>query len=198
MIPSFAYIYSRLCEFSSYLSPDAFQSIPAPPFPGDINLTLFARVSVLTGNHLRRPVSPHFITCLPDLPVIKDSALRGDLCERHLESGEVLGLFAVIERSFYLSKLSRCSPRRQLPHAPENPTAVLSKSEKRAIDLAWAKPFDGNSPLIRYILEVSENSKSSDIQTILGMHPPIVSSSTFGALYPFVSVCSTLRTINYL
>lgn len=51
-------------------------------------------------------------------------------------------------------------PRRQLPHAPENPTAVLSASEKRAIDLAWAKPFDGNSPLIRYILEVSENSKS--------------------------------------
>ncbi|XP_071318877.1 protein sidekick-2 isoform X5 [Trachinotus anak] len=47
---------------------------------------------------------------------------------------------------------------RQLPHAPENPTAVLSTSEKRAIDLAWAKPFDGNSPLIRYILEVSENN----------------------------------------
>lgn len=51
-------------------------------------------------------------------------------------------------------------PCRQLPHAPENPTAILSTSEKRAIDLAWAKPFDGNSPLIRYILEVSENSKS--------------------------------------
>uniref|UniRef100_A0A8C7Z9Z8 Sidekick cell adhesion molecule 2b n=1 Tax=Oryzias sinensis TaxID=183150 RepID=A0A8C7Z9Z8_9TELE len=31
-------------------------------------------------------------------------------------------------------------------------------SEKRAIDLAWAKSFDGNSPLIRYILEVSENN----------------------------------------
>lgn len=51
-------------------------------------------------------------------------------------------------------------PCRQLPHAPENPSALLSTSEKRAIDLAWAKPFDGNSPLIRYILEVSENSKS--------------------------------------
>ncbi|KAM8836507.1 protein sidekick-2 isoform 4-T4 [Spinachia spinachia] len=47
---------------------------------------------------------------------------------------------------------------RQLPHAPENPTALLSASEKRAIDLAWAKPFDGNSPLIRYVLEVSENN----------------------------------------
>lgn len=37
---------------------------------------------------------------------------------------------------------------------------MLSTSEKRAIDLSWAKPFDGNSPLIRYILEVSENSES--------------------------------------
>lgn len=50
-------------------------------------------------------------------------------------------------------------PCRQLPHAPENPTAVLSSSERRAINLAWAKPFDGNSPLLRYILEVSENSR---------------------------------------
>lgn len=49
---------------------------------------------------------------------------------------------------------------RQLPHAPENPIAVLSASEKRAINLTWAQAFDGNSPLIRYILEVSENSKA--------------------------------------
>lgn len=63
-------------------------------------------------------------------------------------------------------------PCRQLPHTPENPTAVLSTSEKRAIELAWAKPFDGNSPLIRYILEVSENSESN-----LG---PIFMGSAFG------------------
>lgn len=56
-------------------------------------------------------------------------------------------------------------PCRQLPHAPENPAAVLSTSEKRAINLAWAKPFDGNSPLIRYVLEVSENSRSLIIQS---------------------------------
>lgn len=36
---------------------------------------------------------------------------------------------------------------------------MLSPLEKRAINLTWAKPFDGNSPLLRYILEVSENSK---------------------------------------
>ncbi|XP_051904168.1 protein sidekick-2-like [Hippocampus zosterae] len=47
---------------------------------------------------------------------------------------------------------------RQLPHAPENPVAALSMMEKRAINLTWAQAFDGNSPLIRYILEVSENN----------------------------------------
>ena len=49
--------------------------------------------------------------------------------------------------------------RRQLPHSPENPMATLSPSEKRSINLTWAQAFDGNSPLIRYILEVSENSE---------------------------------------
>lgn len=48
---------------------------------------------------------------------------------------------------------------RQLPHAPEHPVATLSTSERRAINLTWGKPFDGNSPLIRYVLEMSENSK---------------------------------------
>lgn len=48
---------------------------------------------------------------------------------------------------------------RQLPHAPESPVAALSPQEKRAINLTWAKPFDGNSPLLRYVVEVSENSK---------------------------------------
>lgn len=42
--------------------------------------------------------------------------------------------------------------------------AMLSPLEKRAINLTWAKPFDGNSPLLRYVLEVSENSK--------GLPPP--------------------------
>ncbi|NXK06956.1 SDK2 protein, partial [Herpetotheres cachinnans] len=47
---------------------------------------------------------------------------------------------------------------RQLPHAPESPVATLSPQEKRAINLTWAKPFDGNSPLLRYVVEVSENN----------------------------------------
>ncbi|XP_025783289.1 protein sidekick-2, partial [Puma concolor] len=47
---------------------------------------------------------------------------------------------------------------RQLPHAPERPVATLSTAERRAINLTWAKPFDGNSPLLRYVLEMSENN----------------------------------------
>ncbi|XP_048821339.1 protein sidekick-2 isoform X1 [Lagopus muta] len=47
---------------------------------------------------------------------------------------------------------------RQLPHAPESPVAILSPLEKRAINLTWAKPFDGNSPLLRYLVEISENN----------------------------------------
>ncbi|XP_028935753.1 protein sidekick-2 isoform X1 [Ornithorhynchus anatinus] len=47
---------------------------------------------------------------------------------------------------------------RQLPHAPEHPVATLSTTERRAINLTWPKPFDGNSPLIRFIVEISENN----------------------------------------
>lgn len=39
--------------------------------------------------------------------------------------------------------------------------ATLSAAERRAVNLTWAKPFDGNSPLIRYVLEMSENSKAA-------------------------------------
>lgn len=63
---------------------------------------------------------------------------------------------------------------RQLPHAPENPVARLSTVEKRAINLTWTKPFDGNSPLLRYILEVSENSKApSSYHTVARYNLPM-------------------------
>lgn len=51
---------------------------------------------------------------------------------------------------------------RQLPHAPEHPVATLSPVERRAINLTWTRPFDGNSPLMRYMLEMSENSKAGE------------------------------------
>lgn len=47
---------------------------------------------------------------------------------------------------------------------------MLSTVEKRAINLTWTKPFDGNSPLLRYILEVSENSKALNLPAIQRCH----------------------------
>ncbi|XP_034050564.1 protein sidekick-2 [Thalassophryne amazonica] len=83
---------------------------------------------------------------------------------------------------------------RQLPHAPDNPTAVLSALEKRAIDLAWAKPFDGNSPLIRYILEVSENNAPWAI--LLANIEPESTAVTVNGLIPARSYQFRLCAVN--
>uniref|UniRef100_A0A8C5FR83 Sidekick cell adhesion molecule 2 n=1 Tax=Gadus morhua TaxID=8049 RepID=A0A8C5FR83_GADMO len=83
---------------------------------------------------------------------------------------------------------------RQLPHAPENPVAVLSTVEKRAINLTWAKPFDGNSPLIRYILEVSENNAPWAI--LLANIEPESSAVTVSGLIPARSYQFRLCAVN--
>lgn len=69
-------------------------------------------------------------------------------------------MWIINDHFLLLCSISLC---RQLPHAPENLIATLSSSERRTINLTWAQAFDGNSPLIRYILEVSENSEFSDL-----------------------------------
>ncbi|KAJ8283490.1 hypothetical protein COCON_G00023400 [Conger conger] len=83
---------------------------------------------------------------------------------------------------------------RQLPHAPENPGAVLSSSEKRAINLTWTKPFDGNTPLFRYILEVSENNAPWTV--ILANIDPDSSSVTVSGLIPARSYQFRLCAVN--
>uniref|UniRef100_A0A4X1SKP2 Protein sidekick-2 n=1 Tax=Sus scrofa TaxID=9823 RepID=A0A4X1SKP2_PIG len=71
---------------------------------------------------------------------------------------------------------------RQLPHAPEHPVATLSTAERRAINLTWGKPFDGNSPLSRYILEVSENNAPWAV--LLASVDPEATSVTVKGLVP--------------
>ncbi|KAI2658294.1 Protein sidekick-2 [Labeo rohita] len=83
---------------------------------------------------------------------------------------------------------------RQLPHAPENPSAVLSTTEKRAINLTWAKPFDGNSPLIRYILEVSENNAPWTV--LLANIEPESTAETVNGLIPARSYQFRLCAVN--
>nr|XP_033817053.1 protein sidekick-2 isoform X2 [Geotrypetes seraphini] len=83
---------------------------------------------------------------------------------------------------------------RQLPHGPEHPVASLSALEKRAINLTWAKPFDGNSPLIRYIVEVSENNAP---WTVLLSHiDPESTSITVRGLIPARSYQFRLCALN--
>uniref|UniRef100_A0A8C8JV91 Sidekick cell adhesion molecule 2b n=1 Tax=Oncorhynchus tshawytscha TaxID=74940 RepID=A0A8C8JV91_ONCTS len=83
---------------------------------------------------------------------------------------------------------------RQLPYAPENPAALLSSSEKRAINLTWAKPFDGNSPLLRYILEVSENNAPWAI--LLANIEPESTAVTVSGLIPARSYQFRLCAVN--
>ncbi|NXM38502.1 SDK2 protein, partial [Gymnorhina tibicen] len=83
---------------------------------------------------------------------------------------------------------------RQLPHAPESPVAALSPQEKRAINLTWAKPFDGNSPLLRYVVEVSENNAPWTV--LLASVDPEVTSVTVRGLVPARSYQFRLCAVN--
>ncbi|XP_054027107.1 protein sidekick-2 [Dryobates pubescens] len=83
---------------------------------------------------------------------------------------------------------------RQLPHAPESPVATLSPLERRAINLTWAKPFDGNSPLLRYILEVSENNAPWTV--LLASVDPELTSVMVRGLVPARSYQFRLCAVN--
>uniref|UniRef100_A0A480IEI5 Protein sidekick-1 isoform 1 n=1 Tax=Sus scrofa TaxID=9823 RepID=A0A480IEI5_PIG len=45
-----------------------------------------------------------------------------------------------------------------LPHSPQNLLASLNSSHSRTVMLSWVRPFDGNSPVLYYIVELSENN----------------------------------------
>ncbi|XP_054363693.1 protein sidekick-1 isoform X3 [Mirounga angustirostris] len=46
----------------------------------------------------------------------------------------------------------------ELPHSPQNLLASLNSSHSHAVMLSWVRPFDGNSPVLYYIVELSENN----------------------------------------
>ncbi|XP_057606118.1 protein sidekick-1 [Hippopotamus amphibius kiboko] len=46
----------------------------------------------------------------------------------------------------------------ELPHSPQNLLASLNSSHSHAVVLSWVRPFDGNSPVLYYIVELSENN----------------------------------------
>ncbi|NXW78848.1 SDK1 protein, partial [Hirundo rustica] len=46
----------------------------------------------------------------------------------------------------------------ELPHSPQNLVATLNSSYSRSVMLSWVRPFDGNSPVLYYVVELSENN----------------------------------------
>uniref|UniRef100_A0A8C6YM20 Sidekick cell adhesion molecule 1 n=2 Tax=Nothoprocta perdicaria TaxID=30464 RepID=A0A8C6YM20_NOTPE len=46
----------------------------------------------------------------------------------------------------------------ELPHSPQNLLAALNSSRSRSVELSWVRPFDGNSPVLYYMVELSENN----------------------------------------
>ncbi|XP_014466304.3 protein sidekick-1 isoform X2 [Alligator mississippiensis] len=46
----------------------------------------------------------------------------------------------------------------ELPHPPQNLVATLNASYSRSVMLSWVRPFDGNSPVLYYMVELSENN----------------------------------------
>ncbi|CAB1417500.1 unnamed protein product [Pleuronectes platessa] len=70
----------------------------------------------------------------------------------------------------------------ELPHSPRSLTARLNDSDSRSVHLSWLRPFDGNSPLLYYLLELSENN--SPWKVYLSEVDPAVSEVSVGGLTP--------------
>ncbi|KAM9314722.1 protein sidekick-1 [Pholidichthys leucotaenia] len=70
----------------------------------------------------------------------------------------------------------------ELPHSPRSLTARLNDSDSRSVHLSWLRPFDGNSPLLHYVLELSENN--SPWKVYLSEVDPGLTEVSVGGLTP--------------
>uniref|UniRef100_A0A8C4ZYE7 Sidekick cell adhesion molecule 1 n=1 Tax=Gadus morhua TaxID=8049 RepID=A0A8C4ZYE7_GADMO len=70
----------------------------------------------------------------------------------------------------------------ELPHSPRSLAAQLNDSDSRSVHLSWLRPFDGNSPLLHYLLELSENN--SPWKVYLPEVDPAVNKVLVGGLTP--------------
>uniref|UniRef100_A0A6Q2ZJC6 Sidekick cell adhesion molecule 1a n=1 Tax=Esox lucius TaxID=8010 RepID=A0A6Q2ZJC6_ESOLU len=70
----------------------------------------------------------------------------------------------------------------ELPHSPRSLSVSLNDSDSRSVLLSWVRPFDGNSPLLRYILELSENN--SPWKVYMSELEPAVTQVSVGGLTP--------------
>lgn len=67
------------------------------------------------------------------------------------------------QRTVSLTSPSSCAfsslASSELPHPPQNLLASLSPARSHSVTLSWVRPFDGNSPVLYYTVQLSENSK---------------------------------------
>uniref|UniRef100_A0A452IWN8 Uncharacterized protein n=1 Tax=Gopherus agassizii TaxID=38772 RepID=A0A452IWN8_9SAUR len=70
----------------------------------------------------------------------------------------------------------------ELPHSPQNLLAILNSSYSRSVMLSWVRPFDGNSPVLYYIVELSENNSPWKVH--LSNVNPKMTSITVSGLIP--------------
>lgn len=70
----------------------------------------------------------------------------------------------------------------ELPHSPQNLLATLNSSYSRSVVLSWVRPFDGNSPVLYYMVELSENNSPWKVH--LSNLDPKMTSVTVSGLTP--------------
>ncbi|KAK2533703.1 hypothetical protein Q9233_004917 [Columba guinea] len=70
----------------------------------------------------------------------------------------------------------------ELPHSPQNLVATLNSSYSRSVTLSWVRPFDGNSPVLYYMVELSENNSPWKVH--LSNLDPKMTSVTVSGLTP--------------
>ncbi|XP_077774862.1 protein sidekick-1 isoform X5 [Podarcis muralis] len=70
----------------------------------------------------------------------------------------------------------------ELPHPPQNLLATLNASFSRSVVLSWVRPFNGNSPVLHYIVELSENNSPWKVH--LSDIDPKMTSITVSGLTP--------------
>ncbi|KFV20620.1 Protein sidekick-1, partial [Tauraco erythrolophus] len=70
----------------------------------------------------------------------------------------------------------------ELPHSPQNLLATLNSSYSRSVMLSWVRPFDGNSPVLYYMVELSENNSPWKVH--LSNLDPKMTSVTVSGLTP--------------
>ncbi|XP_061535889.1 protein sidekick-1 isoform X1 [Phycodurus eques] len=84
----------------------------------------------------------------------------------------------------------------ELPHSPRSLAARLNDSDSRSVLLSWLRPFDGNAPLLYYLLELSENN--SPWKVYLSEVDPTVTNMSVGGLTPARTYQFRLCAVNHV